>query len=72
MAALRPVCASEITSFTPCSPRLFRLRRKSVQKVSASDGPTHKPMISRRPSVLTAMAIMAATAMILPPWSTLR
>ena len=36
MAALRPVCASEITSFTPCSPRLFKLRRKSVQKVSAS------------------------------------
>ena len=52
--------------------RWFKLRRKSVQKVSASDGPTHKPMISRRPSVLTAMAIMAATEMILPPWRTLR
>ena len=32
-------CASEITSFTPRSPRRARLRRNSVQKVSASDAP---------------------------------
>lgn len=56
-----------------CSPRrTWSLRRNSVQKVSASEGPTHKPMISRRPSVSTAMAIMAATDTILSPWRTLR
>ena len=71
MAALRPVWASEIAG-SPSRPRLLRLRRKSVQKVSASDGPTHRPMISRRPSVSTAMAIIAATETILPPWRTLR
>jgi hypothetical protein len=29
-------------------------------------------MISRRPSVLTAMAIVAATDTILPPWRTFK
>jgi hypothetical protein len=67
IAALRPVWASEITSLTPSRPRLFKLRRNSVQKVSASEGPTQRPTISRRRSVLTAMAIMAATETILPP-----
>jgi len=51
----------------PSSPRALRLRRKSIQKVSASDGPSPRPMISRRPSVFAATAIMAATETILPP-----
>jgi hypothetical protein len=44
----------------------------SVQNVSASDGPVPSPMISRRPSVLTATAIMAAMPTIRPPCRTLR
>jgi hypothetical protein len=35
-------------------------------------GPSPRPMISRRPSVLAATAIMAATETIRPPWRTLR
>ena len=42
-------------------PRRTRILRKPNQKVSASEGPTLRPMISRRPSVLTATAIIAAT-----------
>lgn len=37
---LEPSWASEMTSFTPRKPRRMRLRRKSVQNGSASDGPT--------------------------------
>jgi hypothetical protein len=36
-------------------------RKNSVQKVSASEGPTPSPRTSRRPSVLTATATVAAT-----------
>lgn len=39
MAVLSPSWASEITNFTPRRPRCRSLRRKAVQKVSASDGP---------------------------------
>ena len=51
-----PSWASEITSFTPRRPRRASLRRKAVQKVSASEGPTSMPSTSRRPSVLTPTA----------------
>jgi MFS family permease len=67
-AALMPVWASLITSLTPPRPRARRDRRNSVQNVSASDGPMPKPMISRRPSVLAATAIIAGTGTIRPPW----
>lgn len=70
MAALRPVWASLMTSLTPPRPRARRELRNSVQNVSASDGPMPRPMISRRPSVLAATAIMAAT--IRPTCRTLR
>lgn len=42
------------------------------RQVSASEGPIPRPMISRRPSVLAATAIIAATGTIRPPWRTLR
>src|SRR5215471_9950617 len=51
IAALSPSCASEMTSFTPRSPRRARLLKKVDQKVSASDGPMCSPTISRRPSL---------------------
>jgi len=38
MAALRPLWASEITSLVPSSPRAFKPRRKSIQKVSDRPG----------------------------------
>ena len=52
MAAFSPSWASEMTSFTPVSPRRTRSRRKLVQKGSASEGPMCRPTISRFPSVL--------------------
>src|SRR5579859_4132833 len=42
-AALMPSWASEITSLTPRRPRRASLRRKPVQKVSASDRPISMP-----------------------------
>ncbi len=45
---------------------------KLAQNGSASDGPMCRPTISRRPSVSTAMAIIAATDTIRPPSRTLR
>ena len=61
-AALRPSWASEITSFTPCEPALDQARAGSRSRRSPPrDGPMCRPTISRRPSVLTATAIMAAT-----------
>ena len=45
-AAFSPLWSSEITSFTPRSPRRARLRRNSVQKVSASDAPIATPRIA--------------------------
>ncbi len=64
---MRPPWASEITSLGPSSPRAWRPRRKSTQNGSASDGPRPRPIISRRPSVLAATAIIAATETILLP-----
>ena len=40
VAALMPSWLSLMTSFTPRSPRRFRLRRNSVQNGSASEAPT--------------------------------
>src|SRR5271156_3655880 len=71
-AAFSPSCASEITSLTPRRPRLVRRFRKSAHKVSASDGPVPSPTISRRPSVLAATAIIAATETMRPPSRTFR
>ena len=61
MAALMPSWASEITSLTPRKPRRASVRRKSVQKVSASEGPMAMPNTSRRPSALTPTATVTAT-----------
>lgn len=60
-AALMPSWASEMTSSTPERPRATSLRRNSVQKVAASEGPTSSPSTSRWPSALTPMAKIAAT-----------
>ena len=65
-AAFRPLWSSEITSCTPRSPRRVRLRRNSVQKVSASDAPIAMPSTSRRPWSLTATATVTATDTIRP------
>src|SRR5512144_2430152 len=72
IAAFNPSWASEITSLMPVRPRPFTLFRKSDQKTSASDGPMCRPTISRRPSVLTATAIIAATETIRPAARTFR
>ncbi len=56
---------------TPRSPRRLRLRRKSVQKGSASLGPTAIPKTSRPPSVFTATAIIIATDTMRPDDRTL-
>ena len=65
-AAFRPLWSSEITSFTPRSPRRARERRNSVQKVSASDAPIAIPSTSRRPWSLTATATVTATETMRP------
>ena len=65
-AALMPSCASEITSLTPRRPRRRSLRRNSVQKVSASEGPMSMPSTSRRPSALTPTAMITATETMRP------
>jgi len=61
-----PSCASETTSFTPASPRRFSLRRNSTQKVAASAAPIARPSTSRRPSVLSATAMVTATETMRP------
>ena len=61
MAAFKPSCASEMTSLTPFSPRFSRPRRNPSQKIAASYGPSPNPRISRRPSVFTPVAMIAAT-----------
>ena len=65
-AALMPSWASETTSLTPRRPRRVSLRRNSVQKVSASEGPISMPSTSRRPSVLTPTATITATETMRP------
>ena len=69
-AAFRPLWSSEITSFTPRSPRRASERRNSVQKVSASDAPIATPRTSRRPWSLTATATVTATETMRPVWRT--
>ena len=50
----------EMTSLTPRRPRRASLRRNSLQKVSASEGQMSRPSTSRRPSLLTPMAMTTA------------
>jgi hypothetical protein len=57
---------SETTSLTPRRPRRASLRRKSVQKVSASDAPIAKPSTSRLPSSLTPTATITVTETMRP------
>ena len=61
-----PSWASEMTSLTPRRPRRASLRRKAVQKVSASEGPISMPSTSRRPSLLTPTAMITATETMRP------
>ena len=68
--AFRPSWASLMTSCTPRRPRRVSARRKAAQNVSASEGMTVIPRISRRPSVLTgelANATITAIETIRPP-----
>jgi len=60
-AAFRPSWASEMTSFTPASPRRARVRRKSSQNGSTSELPTAMPSNSRRPSACTPTTMVTAT-----------
>jgi|HubBroStandDraft_1064217.scaffolds.fasta_scaffold427232_2 hypothetical protein len=64
--ALMPSWASETTSLTPLRPRRASPLRNSVQKVSASDGPTATPRTSLRPSLLTPTATVTATETMRP------
>src|SRR5262249_57123682 len=61
-----------ITSLPPLRPRLTRPFKKADQNGSASDGPMPSPTISRRPSLDTATAIIAATETMRPPPRTFR
>ena len=71
-AAVLPVLAALCyTSFALLTRGVGR-RRNSVQIGSASDVPISRPRTSRRPSVLTPMAMMTATETIRPPRRTLR
>ena len=72
IARRNPSWASEITSLMPLRPRLTKPFKKADQNGSASEGPMPSPMISRRPSLETAMAIIAATETMRPPSRTLR
>lgn len=56
------------TRVTPARPRAFAPRRSPVRNVPASEAPAPQPMISRRPSVLTAAAIIAEAGAMRPPW----
>ena len=60
MAAFSPVCASEMTSWVPASPRAFSVRRNAVQNAPSSESPTAKPSTSRCPSAATPVAITTA------------
>ena len=71
-AALMPSWASEMMSFTPRRPRRARLRRKSVQNVSASEVPIAMPSTSRLPSAFTPTAMVTATETMRPAWRTFR
>jgi hypothetical protein len=72
IAALRPRVGARDRQLDAEAAGLQPAQELDPRQVSASEGPSPRPMISRRPSVLTATAIMAATETILPPWRTLR
>jgi hypothetical protein len=72
MAALSPVWASEMTSWTPCSPRAFSDRRNAVQKAPSSLSPTSRPRTSRPPSAVTPVAITTARETTRPSMRALR
>jgi len=59
-------------AWTVLRPRLTKSLRKADRNGSASDGPMPRPTISRRPSVSTATAIIAATETMRPPSRTFR
>ena len=61
IAALMPPWASAMTSSTPDRPRATRDRKNAVQAAVDSAVTMSNPMISRRPSTLTAVAITADT-----------
>ena len=71
IAAHRPSCASEITSFTPRRRRLARLCRKSVENGSASFGPTLSPGAAPCSSVLGPAAMNSAADAMRPARRTL-
>ena len=60
IAAFRPSWASEMTSWTPASPRAFNERKNAVQNAPFSESPTPKPRTSRTPSTRTPVAITTA------------
>jgi len=72
IAASKPAWLSEITSRTPDRPLAGKERRNSTQNPLASGGPMPSPRISRRPSRLTPVATVAATAATRPPSRALR
>ena len=53
-------------------PRRASLRRKAVQKVSASDGPISMPQHLSAPSALTPTATMTGTDTMRPAWRIFR
>ena len=56
-----------MTSWTPCRPRCFRVRRNPRQNTSSSESPTSRPRISRPPSAVTAVATTTAIEVTCPP-----
>jgi hypothetical protein len=60
IADFSPVCASEMTSWVPASPRAFNERRNAVQNAPSSESPTAKPSTSWWPSAATPVAMTTA------------
>jgi hypothetical protein len=72
MAVLRPVWASEMTSWTPRRSRAFSDRKNAVQKAPSSLSPTSRPRTSRPPSAVTPVAITTARLTTRPSTRALR
>ena len=68
-AALRPACASRDDELDAVEAAGLVRRAQEVrpERSRLPTGPTPRPMISRRPSVVAATAIIAATETIRPP-----
>ena len=66
IASRSPWWESETTNFTPPRPLADSERRKASQNAPSSLVPTSMPMISRLPSLLTAVATTTLTLTILP------